>query len=192
MATPRRIRLSPSGPFIVDATSGAPLQAGDGTPGLVWRSQGANPAAALIQFNGAALTELAPLTMAFVAPDGIPPGYHYDVEVNLWVDTNAAAVENGVLHLAVEIEETTHPGVWTPVQNNTGDVTYGYSIGAAEIVAQTQCIHFGNIDLDRTAAAALLLTGVRVRGYCVAAGGTPVPFYSGQLSNMRITQYVSE
>src|SRR4030043_585572 len=110
MAAPKRIRLSPSGPFIVDAVSGSGLQSGNGTPGLMWRSQGTDPAAALVQFNAAALTEIAALTMTFAVANGIPPGYHYDIDVGLWVDTSIAAVEDGALHLAVEIEQNATGG----------------------------------------------------------------------------------
>jgi len=188
MAAPKRIRLSPSGPFITDSVSGSGLEAGNGTPGLMWRSQG-DAAAALAQFNDAALTELAPLTMTFAVADGIPVGYHYDIDVGLWVDTSVAAVEDGALHLAIEVEEN-GSGVWNPVQNHVGDIIFNYHMGTAEGVAETEFLKFGNVDLDRTGAGLLVITGVRVRAYCDVDGGTPVPFWSPGLSNMRITQYV--
>ncbi len=190
MATPRDIRLSPSGPYILDGTSQQALQAGDGTPGLVWRSQGADPAADFVQFV-AVLTEIVPLTMSFAPADGIPPGYHYDVDLNLWVDSNTGTLLHGVIHIAIEVEEATLPGVWTPVQNCTGDVLYDYILATDELAQDTTCIHCGNIDLDRTGSL-LALTGVRVRVSAIATLPGDEPYYSTQMSNLRITQYVSE
>jgi hypothetical protein len=191
MAAPKRIRLSPSGPFITDGSSGSALQSGNGSTGLIWRKQGPDPAAVLVSFNTAALTEVAGLTIALAAADAIPAGYHYDMQVNLWCDTNAAARAYGDLHLSLEIEEDGNPGVWVAVQNNTGDVLYSYDQGTAEEVAGTWCVHFGNVDVDRTAAAHGI-TGVRVRAYAAVGGASGTPTYSSQLSNVRVEQYVSD
>jgi hypothetical protein len=194
MAASKHVRLSPSGPLIVDGVSGAALQAGDGSTGLVWRQQGSDPAAALVEFDDATLTEVIGLTIALASADAIPAGYHYDLAVNLWCTSNIDQVlrrARGDLHLSLEIEEDGNPGVWVAVQDNTGDVLYSYDYGTSETVSGTWCVHFGNLDLDRTASAHGI-TGVRVRAYADPFNDSELPLYSSQLSSLRIEQYVDD
>lgn len=91
MNTQRRIRIPPSGPLIKDGVSGAgPLDAGDGTPGIVLRAQGIR-AAVNQDFTGAELlltwqdVALPPGTApgVTVLPWVAPGGYTYDHEISL-------------------------------------------------------------------------------------------------------------
>lgn len=185
MAERKRIRVSPAGPRVIDAVSGSGLQCGNGTPGLMWRSQGADPAAAAEQFDDVALTELPELTRMLGPADVAPGGYVYDIEVNLWlVGTDNTYV--GLLHLSVEAE-VNNSGTWLIAQNQTGDVLYNYRLGAPDL--ENRCVYCGNIRIDRTAAITPI-TGVRVRAFVEPAPDAQVPFYQPQLCSWRLTQYV--
>jgi len=143
-----RLRLSPSGPF-VEGDPGEPLEVGPGTPGLVWRAQA----------TGATATDFA--VSPGVSPAGmellawaIPPGYHYDVELDVQLINSQIG---DTIACVVEYSED-NAATWLP----GADV----GITRTQTFVETDTadfLRFQEVDFDRTAPGTAPITHVRVR-----------------------------
>jgi len=165
MAETTALRLSPSGLFIGDASSGAPLPIGPGSIGLVFRAQGDQGATPTVD---AGLTAIPGLDD--VAVD-MPPGYHYDVQAELMVQGgNTSAL------MTCQIETSTDGGsTWGASVCRNDDWRHAQDGGS---------IRGGEIDVDRTAASDTI-NRVRVRAHGIS--GMQV---IADCSFLRIEQYV--
>jgi hypothetical protein len=182
MAIPKRIRLSPSGPFISDLTGGD-LEIGPGSTGLIWRGQGTDPAHAYVQVPTGGLAPLADITQVW----DIPIGFHYDVQVRLYL-LAPLGVEVAAQGPAMFTIEALINGVWTPIQNHSavGGIPWHYNVTVDEAEdAQNMIACFQNVDWNMVAAA-FPATSIRVQGN---APDTHLG-YLPQQSMVRIEQYV--
>lgn len=182
MAVPKRLRLSPSGPFVTDAVSDVDLQTGPGSTGLIWRAQGASDAVQTA-FATDVLTPIIGLNMTAWA---LPAGYHYDIQARLWIQ-NLPASTTARLDVAIEAEFAGAPGVWTPVHNgnDTEEEFHVESWGAAEVSPQSGYVCIHNVDYQPGAN----ITGLRVVAVQTIAAGGGLVYYPNQCM-LRAEQYV--
>ena len=170
MAATFRIRLSPSGPFLEDASSGDPLEQGPGTPGLMWRAQGTAVTATAFAVAGVAVPGMSNLAW------DIPPGYHYDVEFDMQLIGSTIA---DVVSAIIEYSEDN--GVsWLPGGGN--------GIARTETFTQTDVadfVRFQEIDFDRTAPGTAPITNMRVMMF-----GPVTSNFQSAACALRVTQYV--
>jgi len=178
-----RLRLSPSGPFITDSTSGAPLLVGtDGTngtgsTGMVWRQQGGT-ASVDIAAGAAVLSS----TSAF---DGfaVPPGYHYELQGGFNLQTAGGAT-------TVQFQSSVDDGAtWQNIPGHLGGSATGHAVvlntitpAAASVDAQLQ---IQVMDFDATTYVVTAGPGIRIRlfadGQATSVAG---------ISWMRVVQFL--
>lgn len=170
MPTPFAIRLSPSGPYIQDSVSGGELEVGPGSPGLMWRAQGTTVTAQGLAPNPAFADIGGLVGLAWT----LPQGFHYDVELNLEMDTT---VPGDAVEALVQVSEDAG-ATWLPGALLSVTRTAATTIDGADM------IHFQEVDFDRTGAAAPI-NMVRVQ-----IAGTATASVFGRNSALRITQYV--
>lgn len=136
MSSNRRLRIPPSGPFIVDPDGGGgPLEVGDGTPGLVFRAQGIRNAA-VQAFTGANLTigwqdpELEPGDGPAITelPWVVPGGYLYDLELAMPCNLPAGSAADDI-SLLVQARR---------VDTNTFSTLVGRTLTAGALCIATQ------------------------------------------------------
>lgn len=182
MAIPKRLRLSPSGPFVTDAVTDVDLQTGPGSTGLIWRAQGASDAV-LTAFNTDTLTPVTGLATAWV----LPAGYHYDFQARLWIRTTLPQATVARIDVAIQAELASAPGVWVPVHNgvDTEEEFFIEDWGAAENDPQSGYIHIHNVDYQPGAN----VTGLRVVAQEVPTGGANMSYAPNQCM-LRAEQYV--
>lgn len=130
------VRLSPSGPFIRDAVSDAPLLFGPGTIGIVLRAQGTSGAPQAITAGPTPVTGLTNV------PCTLPGGYHYDLKVTGKLDCGASPQPNETVRCLVEY--STDAGLtWAPLP---GRHNMQLACGPGTT------IEWEEIDVDRTTA----------------------------------------
>jgi hypothetical protein len=165
-------RLSPSGRFIRDATSGLHLPIGSGTTGLVWRGEFT---AAPTDIGGS-----VPVNLPGCGGDwALPEGYRYDVETWLTIQSGLNAAPPTSQDLVVQVEGSTDNGSsWT-------ELLLGADIPATVLYnLETRCYSFGAVTLGPLANA---LTNVRTR---VCRVGTSKDTYAVDKTWTKIAQYV--
>lgn len=164
MATDRKLRLSPSGPFIRDVVSGAPLEVGPGSLGIVLRAQGNTGVADVL--SAVSATQITGLDLEGAV--NLPPGYHYDF-------SSGFTIEGTTGEIAVVYEYTDDGVTWTNVARQTTQL----------VCPEGSYLTAREINVDRTAAVAAI-TGIRLRIQAVT--GT----LSCQAGNswVRVEQYV--
>jgi len=165
-------RLSPSGRFIRDVTSGFYLPFGSGTPGLIWRGQ---TSAASTDIGGSTGDALVNIPGAGGAWD-LPAGYRYDTEVCLTVLGPDGAITSDLI---VAVEGSTDLGAtWTVIL--LSETLTSFTLGALESL----CIQLGSV---ANAPLALSITNVRTRAKRI---GSPDDAAVTSNSWTKIAQYV--
>jgi hypothetical protein len=90
------LRLPPSGALVLDALSQQPLELGDGTPGLIWRSR-------FVSNNGGTLIGGAYATPVVIPGLGgacaLKSGFWYDLEFSLALEAGAGVTVNDLVVL---------------------------------------------------------------------------------------------
>lgn len=167
MTLPQAVRISPSGPFLLDPTSGQPIQVGPGSLGIIFRAQGGT--ATVLATN--ALATDAGLSVAPITTP-LPAGYHYDVDVSVDLANTSTA---GNVTIEVDLSED-GGATWDTIQSKTFMCATGQ-----------QTFRLGPVNLDRTAAT-LPINGLRVRCGNVSIAG--VTTWHGTNSTIRVGQYI--
>jgi len=170
------IRLSPSGPFIRDAVSGAPLPLGPGSIGIVLRAQGTSG-------SGEAISSTAPTPIIGLdnIPCNLPGGYHYDVKAIIVLDL--PAVPGASEPLVVDIEYSDDNG-------GTWQTFPGARCNALTVAPQAGPAVVEEIDVDRTASPNnTTITNLRV--VPSNPGGTGILRTQAGLCTLRVEQYVA-
>lgn len=165
MALTGKVRLAPSGPFITDVDSGAPLEEGGGSTGLIWRGQGSGDAQDLDLVTPTDVDGLDDLDWT------LPPGYHYDVRL----DVQLNGTTGGQLIANVQFSE------------DDGDT---WSAGSIVRDADFEVPRFGSpsfaeVDFNRTADGTAAINRVRVQ-LLGTSGMQVLP----NATRLRIEQYV--
>ena len=168
-----KLRVSPSGPFIKDATSGTPLTVGPGTPGLVFRTQGGTTAIDTAA-GGTLLDSRTAYGNGYFPAFSLPPGFLYDVEAGYMC--SVAGI------YTTELEYSTDEGAnWNQMRMTADNVIFPIQTAVTADAVRVQSMKFD--------ARALVVTagpGIRIR--LTADGPDPSNAYNCWL---RATQYVS-
>lgn len=168
------IRLSPSGAFIRDATSGAPLPLGPGSIGIVLRAQGTSGSTEPVSSTApVAITGLDNVVC------NLPGGYHYDVKAILVM--RAPAVVDASEPLQVQVQYSEDDGA-------TWQMFLGARCNAGLLQNGLGPVVVEEIDVDRTGTTAAI-TNMRVVPNNV--GGTGVLEIQPGLCTLRVEQYVA-
>jgi len=173
------IRLSPSGPFLRDPDSSAPLLFGPGSTGIIIRAQGTSGSAQAISSTAATLIDGLD-----AIPVNMPKGYHYDVSARLVFSAPIGVDDPGVDAGAV-VEYSTD-GVTYNLFTTAGSPSGVPRMYALARVRGSNAIEYQEIDIDLTAAAADI-THLRVSG--VAPGVSTLELEPG-LCTLRVEQYI--
>ena len=172
------IRLSPSGPFIRDGVSNAPLLLGPGSLGIVLRAQGTSGAEEAVSSGTP-----TPVTGLSNIPCNLPVGYHYDMQVRLATNvTNPPGTPGPTEPVQAGLELSNDNGVtWTamPPASRTNMVL---SVDRGGMVT------FEEVNVDLTAAT-LPITNIRVRPS--NPGGTGIVTVQPGQCVVRVEQYIS-
>ncbi|UCC72331.1 MAG: hypothetical protein JSV86_18485 [Gemmatimonadota bacterium] len=163
----QRMRLSPSGPFLNDSTSGAPLPVGPGTPGRIWRAQGVQGSTTDVSAGIASINGLE-MEVEMLA------GLRYDVHCSLQMVGSGTTSQE----VTVAIEASTDGGgSWQDLGLTRETSVHVGTAGGAAV--------FGESALQR-AAGSDTIDRVRVRAEGPAA---PSPFTQDGNSFLRIEEY---
>jgi len=173
------VRLSPSGPFIRDANSGAPLPIGPGSIGIVLRAQGVGSTAASL--SSTAQTSICTELDSIPVLGRMPPGFHYDVKAVLSVQAPLAPTPAEPLRAYVEYSEDN--GLNWQVFAGARLNTVVNTNGASSII-------FEEIDVDRSAAGTLDITHLRLQANSPSGTGGNVSIQPNQ-TTLRVEQYVT-
>lgn len=174
-----RMRISPSGPFLEDSTSGDPLLIGTGTPGLVFRAQqGTLPinieSGSFILDSGVA-TGNAPYPV--FSPFFVPVGYHYDIEGGFQCDVPGS--------LTCGFEYSADGGTtWNEIYCAAGPFTTQTDTSATATQTGAHAL-----DFDATAIA-LVGAGIGAGGLRLRMFADGPALSSASFGWMRATQYV--
>ena len=172
------VRLSPSGPFIRDADSGAPLPIGPGSIGVVLRAQGTSGTAVTV--SSSALTPVTGLE-SIPTLGRMPRGYHYDVKAIITVLESLVPAAAEPLVAWIEYSED-NGGTWSRFADARCNAPT-YTNGAGAVVVE-------EIDVDRTGATALDVTHLRLQ--LLNTGGTGVVTVQPGLCTLRVEQYIND
>lgn len=174
---PKKMRLSPSGPFLEDKTSNDPLQVGPGSPGLMWRAQGSASAEDVVT-SGASPVVInmcdagAPLAPGASLPWALPKGYRYDVQVD------AAMKGTTVSDVRCQVLGSTDGGATFPQIILDQTIKFAPAAGAP---SGGGTISFNKIDRDHTAIGPMTHVQLLMHGSDAC---------DPKNTALRITQYV--
>ena len=173
------IRLSPSGPFIRDPDSDAPLTVGPGSTGIIIRAQGTSGTTVPAPSGGeAALPGLANI------PVNMPKGFHYDISVRLAISApTSEATDADTLSGVVEYSDDNGAN-WQrfPLAGSPSTIPRMYGNGYTK---GSGTYEFEEIDVDCTGFANDI-TNLRV----AVSSDTGAIVVNPGLSVLRVEQYI--